>query len=61
LTLNVPTEVTVEKTTFCNALGQIVKASDSETNWNVADLASGVYLVNITSDAGVKQLKFIKN
>lgn len=61
LTLNVPTGVTVGKTTFCNALGQIVKASDSETNWNVADLASGVYLVNITSDAGVKQLKFIKN
>ncbi len=61
LTLNVPTGVKVEKTTFCNALGQIVKASGVETNWNVGDLASGIYLVNVTSDAGVKQLKFIKN
>lgn len=61
LTLNVPSGVKVEKTTFCNALGQIVKSTGVETNWNVADLASGVYVVNVTSDAGVKQLKFIKN
>lgn len=61
LTLNVPSGVNVMKTTFCNALGQVVKTSSVETSWNVSDLASGVYLVNVVSDAGVKQLKFIKN
>lgn len=61
LTLNVPSGVKVEQTTFCNALGQIVKSTGGETSWNIADLASGVYVVNVTSDAGVKQLKFVKN
>jgi aminopeptidase N len=60
LSLNVPTGVKVEKTTFCNALGQIVKTTAADTSWNVSDLASGVYLVNVTSDAGTKQMKFIK-
>lgn len=61
LTLNVPSGVSVTKTVFYNTLGQITKQSNGETNWDVSDLASGVYLVNITTDSGLKEIKFIKN
>ena len=52
--------VTVEQTTFYNALGQQAKTTQSETSWEVADLASGVYFLNVQTDAGTKQLKFVK-
>jgi len=61
LTLNVPADVQVNKTVFYNALGQKTKESLSETAWDVSDLANGVYLITVFSDAGTKQLKFIKN
>jgi aminopeptidase N len=61
LTLNVPADVSVTQTIFYNALGQTIKQSKSETIWDVSDLASGVYLVTVTTDLGSKQIKFIKN
>lgn len=61
LKLNVPADVQVSKTTFCNALGQIAKVSTSETSWDVSNLAKGVYLVTVQTDSGTKQLKFVKN
>ncbi|SCY22688.1 M1 family aminopeptidase [Flavobacterium caeni] len=60
LTLDLPSGVTVEQTTFYNALGQQAKTTQSETSWEVADLASGVYFLNVQTDAGTKQLKFVK-
>jgi len=60
LTLNIPSDVKVEKAVFYNTLGQKVKESASETNWDVSALQSGVYFINVTTDAGAKQLKFIR-
>ena len=61
LTLNVPGDVKVQKTTFYNALGQITRETQTETNWDVTGMAAGVYLVNVVTDSGAKQMKFIKN
>jgi len=61
LTLNVPADVKVQQTTFTNTLGQTVKTSSAQTDWDVSDLASGVYLVNVITNSGSKQMKFIKN
>ena len=61
LSLNIPAGVLMKKTVFYNTLGQKVKESTIQTQWNVADLASGVYLVTVSTDSGNKQLKFIKN
>ncbi|MDI1254659.1 MAG: M1 family aminopeptidase [Flavobacterium sp.] len=60
LQLQLPEGVMVDKTAFYNMLGQKVKESGSDANWNVADLASGVYFVNVTTNFGTKQMKFIK-
>lgn len=61
LTLNVPADVKVSKTIFYNVLGQKAKESTNETNWDVAELASGIYLMTVYTDLGSKQMKFIKN
>ncbi|HMI08508.1 MAG TPA: M1 family aminopeptidase [Flavobacterium sp.] len=60
LALSIPSDVNVEKTTFYNTLGQKVKESGSETNWDISALQSGVYFITVYTDSGTKQLKFIK-
>lgn len=59
--LSLPNEVNLLKATFYNTLGQVVKTTKKETSWNVTDLSSGIYLLDLETDFGVKQLKFIKN
>jgi len=61
LTLNVPAGININKTLFYNALGQVVRETASETNWDVSDFASGIYLITVYSDSGTKEMKFIKN
>ena len=61
LKLSLPNEVNLEKTTFYNTIGQVVKTSKNDTTWNVNDLSNGIYLLNLETNFGVKQLKFIKN
>lgn len=61
LTLSLPHNVLLEKTIFYNTLGQKIKESTTQTNWEVSDLASGVYLVEIITNLGTKQIKFVKN
>ena len=61
LKLSLPNEVILEKATFYNSIGQIVKSSKNETTWNVNDLSNGIYLLDLETNYGVKQLKFIKN
>lgn len=60
LSLDLPATVTIEKTTFYNSLGQITKVSADETHWDVSDLSSGIYFMTVQTNAGSKQLKFIK-
>lgn len=61
LKLSLPNEVILEKATFCNSIGQVVKSSKNETTWNVNDLSGGIYLLNLETNFGMKQMKFIKN
>lgn len=61
LTLQLPKGITVEKTIFYSNLGQRVKETNSETAWNISDIATGVYYLKIITNLGVKQLSFIKN
>jgi len=60
LTLDLPAGIDVEQTIFCNALGQQTKQSTSATQWDVTDMASGIYFMNVQTNSGTKQLKFIK-
>lgn len=60
LTLDLPAGVAVEKTTFYNTIGQKTKETTSETSWDVSGLASGVYFLNVETNAGSKQMKFVK-
>lgn len=60
LSLDLPSGVTVEKTTFYNAIGQIAKTASGDTSWNVSELASGIYFLKVQTNAGTKQMKFIK-
>lgn len=61
LMLKVPSGVTVEKTIFYNAIGQQVQFSAAETTWDISTLSSGVYFMNVFTNSGTKQMKFIKN
>ena len=61
LTLNIAPDAIVKKTVFYNTLGQKVKETAGDTTWDVADLATGVYVVTVTTNLGSKQIKFIKN
>ena len=50
----------IEKTTFYNNLGQVVKESTSETSWDISSLAKGVYYIKAETNLGDKQMSFIK-
>jgi aminopeptidase N len=60
LQLELPDNVVLEKAIFYNALGQIIKETASQTSWDVSALPVGVNFVKIITDAGTKQMKFIK-
>lgn len=61
LNLELPSNVSIEKSVFYNALGQIIKESTNEVSWDVSALPSGVNFIKIYTDSGTKQLKFIKS
>ncbi len=61
LNLKLPNGVMVEKSTFYNAIGQKVKESTNATHWQITELASGVYYIDVTTNFGSKQIKFVKN
>jgi aminopeptidase N len=61
LSLNLLSGITVEKTIFYNTAGQKVKTTRSATTWDISSWSSGVYFMNIQTDAGSKKLKFVKN
>jgi len=61
LNLELPSNVSMEKAVFYNALGQIIKESNNEVSWDVSSLPTGVNFIKIYTDSGIKQLKFIKS
>ena len=60
LNLHLPKGMFIEKTTFYNNLGQVVKESISETSWDISSLAKGVYYIKAETNLGDKQMSFIK-
>lgn len=60
LTLKLPEGVTLEKTIFYNILGQKIKESAQETTWDISTFASGVHFINVVTNSGSKQIRFIK-
>ena len=60
LNLHLPKGMSIEKTTFYNNLGQVVKESTSETSWDISSLAKGVYYIKAETNLGDKQMSFIK-
>jgi len=60
LSLNLSNEITIEKTVFYNVAGQRIKTTHSSTFWDISSWSSGVYFMNIQTDAGSKKLKFVK-
>ncbi len=61
LALDVPESVLVQKTDFYNTLGQKIKETQNQKNWDVSLLAAGVYFINVETNFGNKQIRFIKN
>lgn len=61
LNLKLPEGVLIEKSVFYNAIGQKVKESTNATNWQINELVTGVYYIDITTNFGNKQIKFVKN
>jgi len=59
LRLSIPRNLKIQEVVFYNTIGQKIQAS-TETSWNIADLASGVYFIKVYTDSGMKQIKFIK-
>jgi hypothetical protein len=60
LFLDVPNGVTIEKAVIFNTLGQKLIETATATSWDISNLSSGVHLITITTDFGIKKLKFVK-
>ena len=59
LRLSVPQNLQIKEVVFYNTIGQKIKTS-TETSWNIADFASGVYFIKVFTDFGAKQIRFIR-
>lgn len=61
LKLELPNDLNIIKAVFMNALGQVIKESGAETAWDVSALPAGVNFIKIYTNAGTKQMKFVKS
>lgn len=59
LRLSVPQDLKINEVVFYNTLGQKIQTS-TETSWNIAGFASGVYFIKVYTSSGMKQIRFIK-
>lgn len=59
LGLSVPKDLKIQEIIFYNMLGQTIQTS-TETSWNIAGFASGVYFIKVYTNIGTKQFQFIK-
>ena len=50
----------IESVALYNITGRLVKTFSDETNYEISDLASGIYLARVSTDLGSKTLKVIK-
>jgi len=61
LSLDLPSNVVVEKTTFYNAMGQLAKETTTANHWDVSAWSAGIYFMTVQTNSGTTQLKFVKN
>ena len=60
LSLDVSSEINIEKIQFYNVTGQKIKMTNSLTTWDISSWASGVYFMNVKTNLGSQKLKFVK-
>ena len=60
VSIQMPTNISIEKVSFYNALGQKVMDSEGQ-NINISLISNGVYLVEIKTNEGIIHKNFIKN
>jgi len=60
LNISLPNSVNLKNAIFHNVLGQVVFETTEQTSWDISQLASGVHFITIVTDAGSRQMKFIK-
>ena len=58
--LNVTTSIPADDFEIYNALGQLVFATKATPSINVNALASGVYILKVTSETAVANVRFVK-
>ena len=60
LSVDLPMGIEIENAIFYTVLGQKIMETKSDKNWNISSFASGVYFLNVKTNKGTKQFKFIK-
>ena len=61
LSVSLPENIKVEKTTFFNTLGQkVLSTTNNQANWDVSGFSNGLYLIQMDTDSGVKTGRFLK-
>lgn len=60
LFLTLSNDLTLEKVNFYNLNGQLIKQTTTQMQWNLSDLSEGIYLMDIHTNKGIKQLKLVR-
>jgi len=58
--LNIDTKENIKEIKIFNLFGELVQ-TETSNSFSINELASGVYFINVVTDNGVEQMKFIKN
>ena len=51
---------TIESVELYNITGQLLKTFSEEANYDISDLATGIYIANIKTQLGSKTLRIVK-
>jgi len=60
LTLQLSSEVKIEKAVFYNVAGQRIKTTHSAMTWDISSWSAGVYFMKIQTNVCANKLKFVK-
>lgn len=60
LSLDIPSDIKIEKVQFFNMAGQKIKTTGATASWDTSSWAAGVYFINVKTDFGSQRIKFIK-
>jgi aminopeptidase N len=60
LSVDLPEGIEIESAVFYTVLGQKIYETTTEKTWDITSFASGIHFLNIKTNKGIKQFKFIK-